>query len=218
VPPGVIGAGSEPSASLLGPIVKLEESSVSQRRFRVVVCGLEIQRATLRCGGGRLSRLGPIRSWQLIARYVIPPSKALKCISKMAADPHSATQAAIKERAGTLEFRNFPPGDGLPVHWIVLFVLPFQSRLSSRPSLSLRGSRTRHDSVASPTPTPNASSLPRIVSVNNSVCFDTNERTCASAGGRMLASQRAANCELYTFVTDHRALKCSSTSQAPVHL
>jgi hypothetical protein len=136
----------------------------------------------------------------------------------------------------------FPARRWLIGSQIALRVPPFQPRLSSRPSLSLRGSRTRHGSVASPTPTPNASSLPRIVStrwrdpdlsyyvyqalapfvdgrgINNSVCFNTNERTCASASGRTPASQRAANCELAAFVTDHRALKCSSTSQAPVHL
>ena len=78
MPPGVIGAGSEPSASLFGPIVKPEESSEVQRRVRVVVRGLKIQRTTFRCGGGCLSRLGPIRSWQLIARYVVSPSCVVK--------------------------------------------------------------------------------------------------------------------------------------------
>ena len=63
VPPGVIGTGSEPSVSLLGPIAKPEESSVAQSRFWVVVGGLEIQRTTVCCAGGCLSRLGPIRSW-----------------------------------------------------------------------------------------------------------------------------------------------------------
>ena len=71
VPPGETGAGSEPSASLFGPIVKPEASSEVQRRFRVVARGLEIQR-TLCCAGDCLSRAGPIRSWQLIARYIVP--------------------------------------------------------------------------------------------------------------------------------------------------
>ena len=66
VPPGVIGAGSEPSGSLFGPIIELEGRSDVQRVFVGDVRGLEMPRTRFCCAGGCLSRLGPIRSWQLM--------------------------------------------------------------------------------------------------------------------------------------------------------